>query len=142
MLGPSRVPHDHIYLSRRSTTRCSLTTSVPPPPPPSSTSTFGRLAGWVSRATRLARSTAPRCWVPQTTRSLSIYQARKEAYNPNPNPNPNQARKEAYKLMSRDTFRRFVREDEYQCLVQELGSYKGSTSLAAMSLSNVKLEGV
>ena len=44
--------------------------------------------------------------------------------------------------MSRDSFRRFVREDEYQCLVQELGSYKGSTSLAAMSLSNVKLEGV
>ena len=83
---------------------------------------------------------------------LSI-RPRKEAYNPNPNstnpnpspkpkPNPNQARKEAYKLMSRDTFRRFVREDEYQCLVQELGSYKGSTSLAAMSLSNVKLEGV
>ena len=78
----------------------------------------------------------------QTTRYPSIYQVRKEAYNPNPNPNPNQARKEAYKLMSRDTFRRFVREDEYQCLVQELGSYKGSTSLAAMSLSNVKLEGV
>lgn len=50
------------------------------------------------------------------------------------------ARKEAYNLMSRDTFRRFVREGEYQALVKELGGYKGSTSLAAMSLSNMKLE--
>ena len=48
----------------------------------------------MSRATRLARYTVPRCWVPHNP-YLSIYQAQYESAqldmcaNPNPNPNPN-----------------------------------------------------
>lgn len=50
------------------------------------------------------------------------------------------AQKEAYDLMARDTYRRFVREDEFQALLDTLGSYKGKTSLAQVNLTSIKVE--
>ena len=42
--------------------------------------------------------------------------------------------------MARDTYRRFVREDEFQSLLETLGSYKGKTSIAQVNLANVAIE--
>ena len=50
------------------------------------------------------------------------------------------AQQEAYNLMARDTYRRFVREDEFQALLDTLGSYKGKTSLAQVNLTSIKVE--
>ena len=41
--------------------------------------------------------------------------------------------------MARDTYRRFVREDEFQALLDTLGAYKGTTSLAHSYLTSINI---
>ena len=50
------------------------------------------------------------------------------------------AQREAYHLMARDAYRRFVREAEFQALLDTLGSYKGKTSLAQLNLTAINVE--
>ena len=75
---------------------------------------------------------------PTTTAPLG---RRSRSYEGNCSPSLfDKAKKEAYLLMARDTYRRFVREDEFQALLDTLGSYKGKTSLAQVNLTSIKVE--